>query len=260
MLPGATGAPAAELAAFRIPPELMDGGDCAHAPVRLATRYAPPARKTAFHAVIVYSAGLVHHFDRKHRRVVRHRHEFEVQLSLGVRLQSVESLGQRLVRAGLLQYIEIPHQRRSVAEDIENARSYAACALVLLAPVGLGEIQGRLVKTRSHRNGIREVPVALVTKEIAVRRTRHRFPMVGYLAAGKIVVGLPDLAARIGNGVRLGDYPDRVDLMRLGGLNLNGAHDRLLAPGVESYPQNSVRPGLDILEDSDVGDERSARV
>ena len=50
MLPGATGAPGAELAALITPPELMEGAGWAHAPVRLAIRHAQPAPNIAFTA------------------------------------------------------------------------------------------------------------------------------------------------------------------------------------------------------------------
>src|ERR1017187_1612225 len=60
MLPGATGAPGAELAALTMPPELMEGAGWAHAPVRLASRHAQPVRRMALNADMEFVRSLPH--------------------------------------------------------------------------------------------------------------------------------------------------------------------------------------------------------
>src|ERR1017187_5747160 len=160
----------------------------------------------------------------------------------------------------------IPHRWRCaagfrpVAVDVKHALALAATAQVLLAPVGLGEIHGDRVGAGRDRNGVREVAVSLVCEQIRIGRAGDRFKMVGSLAAQIVVVSLPDLPLGIRDGIGLGHNADRVELVRLGGLDLNRADDGLLAPGGETQPENAVRTRLYVLEYPDIGDQGAAGV
>src|SRR5450755_2618969 len=118
---------------------------------------------------------LVHYLDGEYRRIIDHWNKIEVQLSLRGRPQSTELLYQRVVRSRFLQNIEPPLDRRSVAEYIKHALTGAAASLVLLAPVGLGEVHGRGIHAWRHRDRIRKVAVSLIAEQIGVGRARDRF-------------------------------------------------------------------------------------
>jgi hypothetical protein len=73
---------------------------------------------------------------------------------LWIRREPVKCLDEPAVHSRFREDIEVPHQKRAIAEDIEQSRSGAATSGVGGPEIFLREVERHAISARIHRNGI----------------------------------------------------------------------------------------------------------
>src|SRR5688572_3051921 len=131
----------------------------------------------------------------RHRRVVDHGLERQVDLPLCRGLDVRKTPGDDSQAARFLVDVEAPQQRLSIAEHVKDSPADAAFAWQLWSIVELGEVQDHGITSPSiYRDGITEVSESFRAEKLGIFRATHLATLGGTKAVLIVIVGTPALA------------------------------------------------------------------
>jgi len=122
----------------------------------------------------------------------------------------MEGFQYRPVAAGLFVYIQIAKQRDTIAENVENAATFAATSRIFESPKLLREMERNRIFAFADGDGIAEIAVTLSGVEVTVAGSLRLARRRTHLPSAPEVVRHPGLPAGIQAGFIQRDHSDGI--------------------------------------------------
>ena len=138
--------------------------------------------------------------------MVLYRLKGNVEFALRAGFQVVKGLGKDLKTSRFFVNVEVIQQRVSVAQYAKHAGSFASESRCAGPEIKLGKVQNqRVAIPRVNRNGVGEVPIPLRSEQVGVGCLFDLRSVLRDVTIQEKVIRVPELAAVVGEGSRLGN-------------------------------------------------------